>query len=315
MRSLQTILAAPPDPAPIESAEAWWQRHQAIARVEPAPIDQAILGGFSADRLGFAFASGYQAALRALVPDLAGDRVASFCITERGGGHPRAIETALEPRGDGTFRVTGRKRWATLAGDAGLLLVAASEGRDAAGKNRLRVARVLSTAAGVTTTPMAEVPFVPEIGHDEVELSGVVVEARDLLPGDGFARYIRPFRTVEDLHVQAALFGYLIREIRLHALPRELAERMAGILAALRSLAAEDPSAPFVHVALAGALELGRAPIAELEKVWARTESPAHARWERDRPLLTVAGQVRSLRIERAWKALASQDVSDDSTA
>jgi acyl-CoA dehydrogenase len=313
MRSLQTILSAPPDLAPLASASEWWQRHQAIARVEPSPIDQAILGGFSADRLGFAFASGYQAALHALVPDLPADRVASFCISERGGGHPRAIETTLEPHGEGRFRITGQKRWATLSGDAGLLLVAASEGRDPAGRNRIRIARVLGGAPGVTTTPMAEVPFVPEIGHDEIALAGVVVAASDLLPGDGFARYIRPFRTVEDLHVQAALFGYLIREVRLHALPRELAERMAAILAALRSLSAEDPSAPFVHVALAGALELGRGPIADLEKAWAKSESPAHARWERDRPLLTVAARTRMLRTERAWPALASQDVSDDS--
>jgi hypothetical protein len=312
MRSLHLVLASPPDPEPIASSDAFWQRHRLAALIEPLPIDQAILGGFCADRLGYAFASGYQAALHALFPDLPPDRVAALCVTERGGGHPRAIETRLEPAspvardgaGAPAYRLTGKKRWATLSGGAAVLLVAASTGADGAGRNVLRLVRVESTAPGVRRVPMPEPPFTPELGHDEVELSGVAVAEADVYPGDGFARYVRPFRTIEDIHVSAAIYAYLIREIRLHGLPAPLTERLAGLLAALRALAAADPSAPDTHIALAGVQELSRAPIDELDRLWSKTESPAHARWDRDRLLLTVASNTRERRRQRAWERL-----------
>jgi len=322
MSSLHAVLATPPDLEPIASIDAWWRRHQTAVRpsspdVASLPIDQAILGGFAADRVGYAFASGYQAALRALVPDLPADRIASLCMTERGGGHPRAVETRLEaaPAGD-TLRVTGRKRWATLSSDAGVLLVAASTGTDEAGKNRLRLVRVESTAPGVTLHPMPAPPFTAEITHAEVQLEGVVVTERDVYPGDGFARYVRPFRTVEDIHVTAAIFAYLIREIRLHDLARSFTERLALALVALRGLAVADPSAPEGHLALAGLLELTRPLLDELSRAWAKTESPAHARWETDRLVLTVGSGARDKRRSRAWELLiGAAAAADEATA
>ena len=91
----------------IASLADWWARHRALAAREARPFDQALLGGFAADRLGYAFASGYQAALRALVPDLPPDRVASLCVTERGGASPRAITTLLTARAEGGYRLDG----------------------------------------------------------------------------------------------------------------------------------------------------------------------------------------------------------------
>ena len=49
---------------PCENVADWWAHHRAIAAGHPDPILQAIVGGFVADRIGWAFASGYQAALR-----------------------------------------------------------------------------------------------------------------------------------------------------------------------------------------------------------------------------------------------------------
>jgi hypothetical protein len=312
MRSLHVVLASPPDSAPIVSRDAFWQRHRAAVGLGAAPVDQAILGGFSADRTAYAFASGYQAALRALIPDLPADRVASLCITERGGGHPRAIETRLDPAGAGGYEVTGKKRWATLGSDAGVLLVAASAGLDPEGKKRLRLVRIASDAEGVRRIPMPEPPFTPEVGHDEIELTRVRVTEADVCPGDGYTRYVRPFRTIEDVHVTAAIFAYLLREVRLHGLPQIHAERLAGLLVALRALAAEDPSAPETHVALAGVLELSRAPVDELDRAWAKTESPAHAHWERDKLVLTVAGSARDKRRARAWERLTAGAVAGE---
>lgn len=304
MKILDALLSADPAVAPIPSLAAWWARHQAVVAGAEATIDQAILGGFAADRLGYAFSSGYQAALRWLAPDLPADRLASLCVTERGGGHPRAIEARLTPENEG-FLLRGSKRWATLSDVAGVLLVAATLGPpDERGRPRIRVVRVDAGAPGVQVTPMPGTPFTPEIRHGEVRLDDARVDAAALLPGDGYERYIKPFRTIEDLYIQGALFGFLLGTARRHAAPRALQERLAAQLATLRALAMSDPSDAGVHVALAGALRLAAPLVTEVEAAWAPSADASYALWERDRPLLGVAEGARVKRLERAWTRL-----------
>ena len=105
--------------APCESVAQWWQRHRAIAAEQPDPIHQAIVGGFVADRVGWAFASGYQAALRALFPDAPGDRICALCVTEADGNSPKAIKSSLTRAGN-EWVLNGAKRWTTLGPDGAL---------------------------------------------------------------------------------------------------------------------------------------------------------------------------------------------------
>jgi acyl-CoA dehydrogenase len=94
----------------LETVADWWPRWRSNASVRAAPIEQAIAGGFDADRVGWAFASGYQAALRALVPDLASDALAALCVTEETGNQPRDVRTVFTARADGGASITGSKR-------------------------------------------------------------------------------------------------------------------------------------------------------------------------------------------------------------
>jgi hypothetical protein len=315
MRALNVLLASPPDPEPVESYEVWRRRNAAAASLATRPFEHAILGGFSADRVGYAFASGYQAALRALVPDLPSEGVASLCVTEREGAHPRAIETRLQPAQGGGYALSGKKRWSTLGSRAGTLLVTASVGIDASGKNRLRIVRVDASAKGVKATPMPATPFAPEIPHDAIELSNVAVAETDLCPGDGYEAYVKPFRTIEDIHVNAAIIAYLLREVRLNELSLALAERLASVIVTLGALAELDPSAPDTHIALGGLFDLQRPTVEEIGRLWARTESPAHARWERDRVLTTVGSDARQQRLMRAWERLAGSRADDETSS
>lgn len=306
MKVLDVVLSADPAVAPVASMAAWWARHQALVARADATIDHAILGGFAADRLGYAFASGYQAALRQLAPDLPRERLASLCVTERGGAHPRAIETRLTPENEG-FLLSGSKRWATLSDVAGVLLVAATSGPpDEQGRPPIRVVRIDADAPGVQITPMPATPFTPEILHGEVCLDAVRVTAAALLPGDGYARYIKPFRTIEDLHVQGALFGFLLGAARRHGAPRALLERLAALLATIRALAVSSPGDAGVHVALAGALRIAAPLVTEVETMWALAGDPSYALWQRDRLLLGIAENARTKRLERAWARLAA---------
>ena len=187
-------------------------------------IERAVWGGFHADRLGYAFASGYSAALARLFEHAL--RVADgtarplparvcLCATEAGGGRPRNIATRLAKQG-GALVLNGEKTFATLATAADELLVVASRGIEADGKNRLRVVRVKPNASGVEIVPRDPLPFAPEIPHALVRLVDVVVENEDMLPGDGYDHWLKPFRTIEDTHVLAATVGYLHGAARAH---------------------------------------------------------------------------------------------------
>jgi alkylation response protein AidB-like acyl-CoA dehydrogenase len=113
--ALDHCLRADPAAPACESVAAWWSRWRTIAAATGAPVERAIRGGFDADRVGWAFASGYQAALRALVPGLGDDTVAAFCVTEEGGNRPRDIRTTISlPDATGTVSISGAKRWTTL---------------------------------------------------------------------------------------------------------------------------------------------------------------------------------------------------------
>lgn len=280
------------------SLQGWWDASAAKRDAWPRTIERALVGGACADRLGFAFASGYSEALRALVPGVRG--ITALCATEEAGNHPRAIKTALVAEGAG-YRLTGHKKWATVASEASTLLVVASIG-EAAGKNRLRVVRVATNAEGVRLRSTSA-PFVPEIPHSEVELDRVAISEADVLPGDGYDDYLKPFRTVEDLHVHAALLGYLINVARRYKLPPEPIETMLALAVATCTLAESDVKAASTHVALAGLIGLAGTAVVEVERVWSGGDE--HARWLRDRPLLQVAGAARKARRERAWSTLA----------
>lgn len=302
---LEQLLSSPA--ATAAPSEDWWTHYLTAARPWSAPIERAAAGGFTADRLAYAFAAGYHNALRALLPDLPDDLPAALCITEDGGAHPRAIATRLETPAEGTWRLTGTKRWATLADRARILFVAASTGQTPDGRNQLRLVRVPVDAPGVTITLMPETAFTPEIRHAVVRFDAVPISATDVLPGDGYQHYIKPFRTVEDLHVHAALAGHLLGVARRHRWPRESCEQLATFLAALRTLADAPPSSAAVHVTLAGLLELLGRFLTETRAHWELVDAEARARWDRDQGLLAVAARARVQRREAAWQALTAQ--------
>jgi len=304
VRSL--LQASPPD---TDAAATWRAATQCARDAFSIPVDRALVGGAHSDRLAFAFIAGYTEALRALVPTATD--VMALCATEEGGAHPRAIRTTLA-RGE----LTGRKKWATGASSAAALLVVASTGHDAGGKNQLRVVRVAANAPGIRIVASAA-PFVPEITHAEIELDHVRVTDADILPGDGYEDYLKPFRTVEDAHVHAALAGYLIGVARRRGWHDRI-ESLLALALATREVALADPKAATTHIALAGVLSLAAREVAEVEARWAATvtanaavpdaasaSDAEHARWQRDRPLLQVAAAARTARRERAWQQLS----------
>lgn len=269
----------------------------------------AVAGGFLSPCPAFAFASGYVSALHCLIPELLPRLIPSFCITEKGGGHPRAIAATLNPATGASgsspaFVLNGRKTFVTCACEADIFLVAASKGKSKDGRNRIRLVRIASGQPGIHIIPMTDMAMLPEISHAEVSFEDVIVRVEDLLPGDGYTRYIKPFRTIEDLHVIAGILGYLFKCGRLYGWDRKALARILGLMPDTIVLAENDPLSPMVHIVAGDLLARVSALVEDIKPLWARVGGNAMEEWNRDRALLGVAGRARAMRLETAWKAI-----------
>lgn len=304
--SLTACLQADPQPHRIDDLASWWALWQSLGPALHGTAALAISAGFAADRVGWAFAGGYQAALRALLPELPHDTLAALCVTEAQGNRPRDIRTTITPQPDGGLRIDGHKRWTTLGPAGTLLLVVGVMAQPGdASRPLLRVARVPVPSPGLVLQPMPPTRFVPEVPHAEVLLQGLQLPADALLPGDGYDSCVKPFRTLEDLHVTLAVLAYLLREARARQWPAAFAEQVVATLALLSALAAEDLRSASTHVALAGALHVAHRLYAEVQALWsAAADDEAARRWQRDAALFEVAGSARRQRAQRAWQRL-----------
>jgi acyl-CoA dehydrogenase len=303
---VRALVAGPTVPAVASAADLRLRAGGAAS----GTVERAATGGLAAAGLGWAFACGYLEALERLVPRVTegGAVLAALCATEEGGGHPRAIRTLLVRREGGHgWRLDGRKTWVTLGTEADVLLVVASTGASPEGRNQLRVARVPSNRPGVRLEPAAPLPFAVEIGHARVAFEAVAVDDSELLPGDGYADVLKPFRTVEDLHVLTAALGWGVRVARASRWERAWIEEAVALVLALHALDALPALAPETHAALAGVFRATRSLLDRA--AWPSCDAATRAAWERDRPLLDVASTVRAARREAAWQTLATGDL------
>jgi hypothetical protein len=274
----------PPAQETYDGAEAWWKAH-AARKLDP--IDAAIAGGARADRVAWAFASGYAAALHAMVPSLEGKR-ACVAATEEKGAHPRAIQTTLEGK-----HVRGRKHYVTLGTHADVLLVVAKEG-EKDDRPLLRVVRVDTRHVKIVSSTAA--PFVPEITHAQIEID----TDGEPLDGDGYELYLKPFRTIEDVHVHAALLAYVGAIGMRNGWDKTVVSKLCALVASARSIATAHPRAPEVHVALGGW-------IAETSALLAAIDPLMDERWQRDKALFGVASKARAERLARAFERLSGR--------
>lgn len=305
-RLLRHLAAAPPHAGETSDVGDWWRGFGDVMADWAAPFERAVAGGFAADRMAWAFSAGYQAALRSVLPTLPDRAIAAMCATEEAGNSPKAIRTRLTDDG-GRLHLTGRKTWASLGPAPSVLLVVARVDGSPDERPALKVVQVPGDATGVRLEPMPPTRFVPEAPHAQVALEHVAVGAADVLPGDGYAAWLKPFRTVEDIHIQAAIVAWIAREARARGWPQAAVEQAAALIVALSALAALSPSAPATHVALAGVLAQTDTFFAQADRWWADSDdAPALARWTRDRALTTMAGTVREARRTSAWGRVGS---------
>jgi len=300
---IEYLLQAPVAPPARIAAFPQWKRawKHMTPRWETA-VDRALAGGFAADRPAWAFAAGYQAALQRLVPAIDNARVAAICITEKGGPHPARIHCRLasDPGCGDRWRLDGRKEFVSGAEKADILLVAATTGTTADGRKALRMVTVPAASEGVTVSALPTLGMVPEIPHAKVCLEGVMVAEEDIWPGDGYTGAIKPFRTMEDLHVTGAFLAWIFAIGRRFGWPSSVLETILSLMVSLRGLALASPGEPHVHRALGGLLEQVRDLLQKIDPLWQGVDAEARGWWQRDRKVLDIAAAARQRRLETA---------------
>lgn len=274
--------------------EAWYGRLLEGCGGTPAPFELALSGGLRAATPGLAFLAGYQAALRVLWP-AAPWTLGALCVTEKRSTRPADMNT----RSRGLY-VSGCKDFVTAAEAADWLLVAARIDEDEEAP-RLVICVLHQGAPGVQIVPLPALPLMPDIGHARLQLEQAQGER---LAGDGWADYVRPFRTLEDVHVLVALCAWIVGVGRDCAWPESLLLRLQALLAGCREVARLSPAAATTHLLLAGLFAQYRQLVGEVDAAFA--SGPAHwaELWERDRGVLNIAESARSKRLEKARQSV-----------
>ncbi|TWC31411.1 hypothetical protein FBY03_12089 [Pseudomonas sp. SJZ079] len=260
----------------------------------PPPFELALLGGRLAATPGLAFLAGYQGALRVLWPS-APWSLGALCVTENKSVRPADMGTRLSG-----LTLSGRKDYVTAAEAADWLLVAARE-EAAEQAPRLALGVVRAGAPGVRIEALPTLPMMPDIGHARLHLADAHCQR---LAGDGWDDYVKPFRSIEDLHVLTALSAWLSALGQESAWPQTLQLRLLGLLAGCAEVSRLSANSPATHVLLAGLFAQFAALSGELDAALDSGPEAWAALWRRDKGLLSIAGLARNKRLAKAAATL-----------
>jgi hypothetical protein len=254
------------------------------------PFELAVRGGRLMATPGLAFLVGYQAALRMLWPS-APPSLGALCATEQRSLRPADMQTRLDD-----LRLNGRKDFVT-AGDAADWLLIAARCEAAGEKPRLSLAVVYPGEPGVRLEKLPAIPLMPDISHGRLFLDNALCE---LLAGDGWDAYIKPFRTLEDIYVLSAMSAWLYGVGQDSDWPQSLQLRLLALLAGCAEVSRQNPGSPAGHVLLGGLFAQFDALKPDLEDGF--NEGPAHwaQLWQRDRAVLDLATGARAKRLAKA---------------
>lgn len=257
-----------------------------------------------ADRRSASSIAGHQAAIRRLFPATPANAICAFCISEERGPHPKYINSSLTP-GDSsaqTYWLNGSKKWGSVAPDADLLYVAASVGRDG-DQNDLRMVALPADRVGITFDLEPYVDYGTEMRIADLAFADVEVHANEIIAGDAYTTFIKPFRLIEDVYNTA---GTQIGMFRLgldHGWSDEQMETLLGLISRAAEVSSTDMASPSSILLLTDYLRASDQFWTNTWHSWAAPDQVIEA-WSPDRGLLDVAARARETRRQRAWSEL-----------
>lgn len=318
---LDYCLKADPSSPTVACIAQWrelWGSKNSEPIVPGQSVAAAVRAGFHADSVAWAFLSGYQAAIRCLLLGSGTDitmpinAIVGFSVSEKNGNAPRDVNTTINIHADGSLVVSGEKTWVIAGEDCDWLIVSGVNQEpafDEANRLDIRLVAVAVNDPGVLIVPNPPTQFIPEVVHSSVQLKKVQLPQGRLLSGDGHQRYVKPFRTLEDIHIAAATLAFLLRCARLHQWSPAFIELALSHILALNALSLLDPAAPQTHIALAGVLNQVHQFYESATACWHETVGAEAMvqKWDRDIALFGIAIKTRQLRADRAWATLQRQ--------
>lgn len=275
-------------PAVADLAEDFATLLQQLGNV--TPFELAVAGGRRMATPGLAFLVGYQAALRMLWPS-APLSLGALCATEQRSLRPSDMQTRLTD-----LRLSGAKDFVT-AGDAADWLLIAARSEEAGATPRLSLAVVYPGEPGVTVEKLPALPLMPDISHGRLHLDGALCE---LLAGDGWDAYVKPFRTLEDVYVLSAMTAWLYGVGQDSDWPQTLQLRLLALLAGCAEMSRQPPNNPAGHVLLGGLFAQFDALKTELDQALSEGDPEWAQMWQRDQAVMQLASGARAKRLAKA---------------
>lgn len=275
-------------PAAADLAEGFATLLQTLGNV--TPFELAVAGGRRMATPGLAFLVGYQAALRMLWPS-APLSLGALCATEQRSLRPADMQTRLKD-----LRLSGRKDFVT-AGDAADWLLVAARSEEPGETPRLSLAVVYPGEPGVKVEKLPALPLMPDISHGRLYLDGALCE---LLAGDGWDAYVKPFRTLEDVYVLSAMTAWLYGVGQDSDWPQALQLRLLALLAGCAEASRQAPNNPPGHVLLGGLFAQFESLKTEVDQALVQGDPAWAAMWQRDQGVMQLAAGARAKRLAKA---------------
>lgn len=255
-----------------------------------------------AERRSAASIAGHQAAIRRLFPATPPDAICAFCISEDRGPHPKYINTSLVESPSG-LRLNGTKRWGSVAPDADLLYVAASIGREG-DRNDLRMIALPADRPGVTLDLEPYVDYGPEMRIADITFDDVQVHPGEVIQGDAYVNYIKPFRLIEDVYNTVGTQVAMFRLGTEYGWEDERLETLAALISQAAAVSSTDMASPEAILLLTAYLRSSGEFWAKTWQSWPDAPAEVIAKWSPDRSLLGVAERARETRRQTAWAEL-----------
>lgn len=254
------------------------------------PFELAVAGGRRMATPGLAFLVGYQAALRMLWPS-APQSLGALCATEQRSLRPADMQTRLTD-----LRLSGRKDFVT-AGDAADWLLIAARSEQPGETPRLSLAVVYPGEPGVRVEKLPALPLMPDVSHGRLYLDDAQCE---LLAGDGWDAYVKPFRSLEDLYVLSAMTAWLYGIAQDSDWPQALQLRLLALLAGCAEVSRQAPNNSAGHVLLGGLFAQFDGLKPEVDQALAAGNPEWAAMWQRDEAVMQMAAGARAKRLAKA---------------
>jgi len=298
------------DDSEIKNIQQWQSKIEPVISASTSSIDRAIIGGVLADRMAYAFLSGYENALQNHFTILPAQSLAAFCVSEKGGSRPKAMKTTLsQGHNADTYILNGQKSFVTCADEAQWLIIAATlteadkskTDMEVSTRPNIKLALIDANTLGLTFTVSTELPFIPEIRKGSLELKDVKVTADNILPGDGYSHYVKPFSCIESIYIMAATSAFLFRLACLFDWPKTLQEQVLSTLLNIKHLEEGDMCSPATEIMVSG-VKAQLKHITETSKpLWDKLPEQHQHRLQRDCGMLLMSDKNHLTRLERAW--------------